>query len=197
MVWGCASRALDSERGSGDRGLVLRHASGILLAVVDGLGHGATAAEAAQSATAALERFAEPDLRRVLQNCHGRMKGTRGATMALAWIDLSTSLLSWLGMGNVAGILHRARRDPPSTPLMPQFGGIVGRHISAGNPARVRIGAGDTIVLATDGVRRGFADHVPDPRRAEVEIAEKLIAAHASDRDDALVLVARCTASQS
>jgi hypothetical protein len=196
MAWGCASRAFDSEHGTGDCSLVLKLAGGILLAVVDGLGHGAAAAEAAQSAVAALERHAAPDLRRVLERCHDEVGATRGATLGLAWMDLSTSLLTWLGVGNVAGVLHRVEPDFAGSTFMPQFRGIVGRRVPAGEAARVRLGVGDTIVLATDGVDRRFADDVPHAGRSERQIAERLIADHATNRDDALVLVARCVASR-
>jgi len=192
MAWGSASRALDPEHGMGDRSLVLKLANGVLLAVVDGLGHGKAAAEAARSATAALERHATPDLRHAVEHCHDELKATRGATLGLAWMDLSTSWLTWLGIGSVAGILHRIERDVAESPSMPQFRGIVGRRIPAGHPARVRFGVGDTLVLATDGVNRSFADDLPKAKGSERQIAERLIETHATDRDDALVLVARC-----
>jgi negative regulator of sigma-B (phosphoserine phosphatase) len=194
MAWGCASRALDPEHGMGDRSLVLKLADGFLLAVVDGLGHGKAAAEAARTATAALERHATSDLRHAVERCHEEMKPTRGATLGLAWLDLSTSWLTWLGIGSVAGALHRLERDFAGSPPMPQFRGIVGRRIPAGQPARVRVGVGDTIVLATDGVKRSFADDLPKAKGSERQIAERLIEDHASNRDDALVLVARCVA---
>jgi negative regulator of sigma-B (phosphoserine phosphatase) len=165
--------------------------------VVDGLGPGKAAAEAAQSATAALERHAAPDLRRVLERCHDEIKTTRGAALGLAWMDLSASWLTWLGIGSVAGILHRVERDFAGSPSMPQFRGIVGRRIPAGHPARVRLGVGDTIVLATDGVNRRFADETPHAKGSEMRIAERLIEDHATGRDDALVLVARCVAGPS
>jgi hypothetical protein len=193
MAWGCATRPLDPEHGSGDRSLVVRRANGILFAVVDGLGHGAAAADAAQLATESIEQYAEPDLLGVVHKCHERMRATRGATVALAWVDTGTATLTWLGIGNVAGVLHRKRHGPVSSPQMPQFGGIVGRRIYAGRPARVRVRVGDTLVVATDGVDRRFADHVPAYGKNEEQLAQRLIASHANERDDALVLVARCT----
>lgn len=196
MIWGSASRALDPENGTGDRSLVLKLAKGVLVAVVDGLGHGAAAADAARLATETIEKFAEPDLLGVIHNCHERMRATRGATVGMVWIDTSASVLTWLGIGNVAGVLHRSRHDATTSPQMPQFGGIVGRRVYAGRPARVRVRIDDTLVLATDGVGRRFADEVPRAGTSEEQIAQRLIDAHANERDDALVLVARCVSRQ-
>src|SRR2546427_6905214 len=58
IEWGVASLALPGEAESGDRHLVKPVGTGVLVAVVDGLGHGAEAAAAAQAAVAALERHA-------------------------------------------------------------------------------------------------------------------------------------------
>src|SRR5205814_9273794 len=58
IEWGVASLALPGEAESGDRHLVKPVGTGVLVAVVDGLGHGAEAASAAKAAVAALERHA-------------------------------------------------------------------------------------------------------------------------------------------
>jgi len=52
IEWGVATLALPGETQSGDRHLVKPVGSTVLVAVVDGLGHGAEAATAAQAAAA-------------------------------------------------------------------------------------------------------------------------------------------------
>ena len=62
ISWGVAEKPLQVE--SGDRYVVAPYADGVLVGVVDGMGHGAPAAEAALRATtlltASVELFAAP-----------------------------------------------------------------------------------------------------------------------------------------
>ena len=60
--WSAASRARAGEKESGDRCVVKVQADGALLAVADGLGHGAEAALAADLAVRTVERYATEPL---------------------------------------------------------------------------------------------------------------------------------------
>src|SRR2546427_4142817 len=77
IEWGVASLALPGEAESGDRHLVKPVGTGVLVAVVDGLGHGAEAAAAAQAAVAALERHATESPVPLIERCHRALQGTR------------------------------------------------------------------------------------------------------------------------
>src|SRR5256884_7303297 len=79
IEWGVASLALPGEAESGDRHLVTPVGTGVLVAVVDGLGHGAEAASAAKAAVAALERHPTESPAPLLERCHRALNGTRGA----------------------------------------------------------------------------------------------------------------------
>src|SRR5216683_1379133 len=59
IEWGVAARALPGQAVSGDLHLVKPFSKGVLLAAVDGLGHGDEATLAAQLAVTTLERNAE------------------------------------------------------------------------------------------------------------------------------------------
>lgn len=71
--------------------------------VVDGLGHGVGAADAARLAVAAFE-FA-PDLPPAtqVQAIHDALRGSRGAAVAVARIDPGRGVIAYSGIGNVAG----------------------------------------------------------------------------------------------
>src|SRR5256885_6028210 len=84
IEWGVASLALPGEAESGDRHLVKPVGTGVLVAVVDGLGHGAEAAAAAQAAVAALERHATESPVPLIERCHRALQGTRGVVMSVA-----------------------------------------------------------------------------------------------------------------
>ena len=82
---------------------------GILIAAVDGTGHGAEAAAAAKIAAATLEAHAWESPIALLLRCHDELKGTRGAVMTLAFIHLRDRTLTWLGVGNVEAVLFHGR----------------------------------------------------------------------------------------
>ena len=61
----------------------------------------------------------------------------------------------------------------------------------AGGAVLVRYG--DTVILATDGIRDGFADGLAVAGTPQM-MADAILAKHAKGNDDALVLVARYVA---
>src|SRR2546425_10541347 len=87
IEWGVASLALPGEAESGDRHLVKPVGTGVLVAVVDGLGHGAEAASAAKAAVAALERHAAETPAPLLERAPPALKGTRRAVRSGAGLS--------------------------------------------------------------------------------------------------------------
>jgi negative regulator of sigma-B (phosphoserine phosphatase) len=126
LEWGVAWRALPGESISGDQSLVRMLPHCILVGVVDALGHGREAAAAASKAIDILQRFAHEPLPSLVQRCHAELIGTRGVVMSLACFNPDESSMTWLGVGNVEGVLVSAesRPQPRSTTLLTR-GGIV------------------------------------------------------------------------
>ncbi|MFI6365488.1 SpoIIE family protein phosphatase [Nocardia sp. NPDC050630] len=193
IEWAVAGRALPGQRVSGDRGVVLDAGGGaVLFAVLDGLGHGSAAADAADRAAQVLsENRAEPlDVLMVL--CHRAMADTRGAAVSLALFGTSDTV-HWLGVGNVdcriltAGPVGLTMR---ATVLM--TGGIVGYRLPQNLPVQtVPVRPGDLLLMSTDGIVTEAADSGIDPSKSTAEITAEILARHAKDTDDALVLAAR------
>src|SRR5260370_1253817 len=130
VEWGVASLALSGQVVSGDMHVVQPFANGVLLAVVDGVGHGAAAAAAAQVAVATLRAHAHEDVLPLLERCHEALRPTRGAVLTVASCNARAGTLSWAGVGSVEGVLLRgnvkegaALRDCQYV-LLP--GGVVG-----------------------------------------------------------------------
>ena len=69
--------------------------------------------------------------------------------------------------------------------------GIVGGQLPALKPASVTLATGDLVLLATDGLRDGFAEGILPDRGDPQRLAEQVILDHATEADDALVLVVR------
>jgi len=189
--WGVATLALEGQSESGDMHMVRPLKDGALVAVVDGLGHGEEAAAAARIAVATLEAYAEEPPLSLLQRCHVALKGSRGVVMSIARFDAPRNSVTWLGVGNVEGVLHHADWSERSARAsLITRGGIVGSEVPAVQAAVIPVGPGDTLVFATDGIATDFLSDVSakeDPQR----MADHILARYGKGTDDALVLVAR------
>ncbi|MFF3223801.1 SpoIIE family protein phosphatase [Nocardia suismassiliense] len=192
IEWAVAGRALPGQRVSGDRGLILDTGGGtVLFAVLDGLGHGAPAADAADRAAQVLsENRAEPlDVLMVL--CHRAMADTRGAAVSLALFDPGDTV-RWLGVGNVESrVLTVTPAGLASRANILLTAGIVGYRLPQNlQPQTIHVRPGDLLLMSTDGIVSESADAI-DLSKSTAEITSDILAKHAKDTDDALVLAAR------
>jgi phosphoserine phosphatase RsbX len=193
IEWAAKSRPRPGENVCGDRVIAVDvNGTGALFGVLDGLGHGAEAAEAANLGVDIVQTARAEPLDALVQRCHRGLSGTRGAAMTLARIDFRTDMLSWIGIGNVAADLvakHPAGVEVRSSARL--IGGIVGyRMPDVLAPQLVPIRPGDLLVIASDGIVEDHLDDIDFAAPALV-IAEQILSNHAKDTDDALVLAAR------
>ncbi|HYY73215.1 MAG TPA: SpoIIE family protein phosphatase [Solirubrobacterales bacterium] len=197
IEWGVAELALAGQVENGDRYVVEPFADGILVAVVDGLGHGHEAATAAMLATATIKQAPFEPLTVLFARAHESLRRTRGVVMSAASFRASERTMTWLGVGSVEGLLQHAsaRRTPASETLMLRSG-VVGSHLPRLSASVLPVYAGDTLVLASDGIRRGFAEALT-PAAPPQRAAERILARCANRTDDALVLVARYLGGES
>jgi hypothetical protein len=189
--WAVATLAIEGESESGDLHVVMPFEGGALVAAIDGLGHGPEAALASRSAADALERYAHEPVTELLARCHEHLRGTRGAVITLASFNIRESKMSWVGVGNIEGTLLRAEpgdgRPRESVMLV---GGVPGHQLPSVRSNELPVAPGDTLVLATDGVRGGYLDLI-DSRDPPQKLADQLLTEYGKGTDDALVLVAR------
>ena len=191
LEWATAGVALPGETESGDLHVVKNFEGGVLAGLVDGLGHGPEAAAAARKAVAALEEHPEETLIRLVRRCHERLKGTRGVVMSLASLDTRNNSVTWLGIGNVEGILVREGSQPGSRiHRIIGWGGVVGHKLPHLRPATIQLREGDLLVFASDGIRQEFVER-SDYRDQPQQVAERICAQFGSRTDDALVLAIR------
>src|ERR1051326_253369 len=157
IAWGAAWRALPGQTVCGDLHLVKPGSDGILLGVVDGLGHGDEAIAAAKSAVATLEAHASEPLSAIVKRCHEALTKTRGAVMTVATLQPSASHLTWLGVGNVEAVLLRAGSNVKAPPVHVLLrSGIVGYQLPELSASNLSVSPGDLLVFATDGIGAGF-----------------------------------------
>jgi phosphoserine phosphatase RsbX len=189
IEWGVASAAFEGD--SGDLHVVAQVPNGALVAVMDGLGHGLEAAAAAQMAAEIIQAHLDESVLDLVRRCHEGLRNSRGVVMSLASFDTSDSSITWIGVGNVEGILLRANATAkPPREAVPMRGGVVGYNLPPLRAAMIPVSPGDTLIMATDGIRSGFVEGVGMHRRPQ-DNAELLLAKYAKRSDDALVLVAR------
>ena len=97
LEWAVCASAYPGERRSGDAYLVLGTESGVLVAVVDGLGHGSGAPDVAELALDSLRRTAGRSPSACLTACHIALRGSRGAALTLARNWFSEGRPQWSG----------------------------------------------------------------------------------------------------
>jgi negative regulator of sigma-B (phosphoserine phosphatase) len=188
---GEAGAPLAGEARSGDLAVFAPYEGGALVAVIDGLGHGAAAADASAAAAAVLAERPNDSPDALLKRCHDALRTTRGVVATLAWFDLAGRELTWTGIGNVEGRLVRAARaagDSNDSPTL--FGGVLGWSLPAVRVVRTELHPGDCLVMATDGVAADFGSSLM-PGVAAEEQAKRVLATHARGSDDALVVAVR------
>ena len=188
IEWSVASQALPGQAVSGDLHVVAPWRDGVLVGVVDGLGHGDEATAAARVAVNVLEQHAGEPLVALVQHCHRALLQTRGAVMTLVAVDPREETVSAIGVGNVEAMLRRANpRANPQRESVLLRNGVVGYQLPPLQSAELPIAVGDTVVFATDGVREDFGDLInfTDPLP---QLTRRIIAAKFRGTDDGLVL---------
>jgi phosphoserine phosphatase RsbX len=190
IEWGFAARALGGQTVSGDLHLVSTHAGGVLIAVIDGLGHGPEAAQASRVAAATLNDHLGEPIIALVEHCHVALQRTRGAVLSLATIGRDGREMTWLGVGNVDATLHRADAARSHRESLPHRGGVVGYQLPPLRASTLRLDPGDTLVFATDGIASTFNSESPIGWHPQ-DAADHILRRYGKETDDALVVVAR------
>ncbi len=157
------------------------------LVLLDGLGHGAGAAEAARVGLEAFRQ--EPTLAPAAQidRLHECMRPTRGAAAAVVQLDAGRGEVTFAGVGNTQGILDdgdRARHLGPDN-------GTLGHEVTRVRESAYPWSPNGLLMLATDGLttRLGLSAYPGLRRHAPDLVAAVLYRDFRRGRDDATVLV--------
>ena len=193
VEYGVAKFVLPGQGESGDHDLVCCNRNGILVAAIDGIGHGEEAANASKAAAALLRSSADEPIISLVERCHEKLRATRGVVMSLAFIDSAHGMMTWLGVGNVQGVLVHANRTKANAKEgLLLRAGVVGSQLPPLQTTVLPVAREDMLFFVTDGIRNGFAETLTaleNPQRA----ADRILQHYRSGNDDALVLVVRLT----
>jgi anti-sigma regulatory factor (Ser/Thr protein kinase) len=177
------------EEVSGDNWAVHIDETSASLIIADGLGHGILAAEASAEAIAAFRAHADSTPVVALDQVHRRLRGTRGAAVAIAQIDLATRKLKYAGVGNICGVIAGGPR-PQS---MVSHNGTAGHEARKLQEFSYEMPAQWTLIMHSDGITTSWnLDSYPGLIHFHPSIIAGVLYRDASrHRDDACVVVVK------
>jgi len=178
----------------GDAWTVKRIPDGLIILVVDGLGHGILAAEAANEAVRIVEESQSISPLALLQDCHDALKKTRGAAVAIAAIDQRKQTLSFAGLGNISGSIL----TPQSSRGLTSHNGTVGHQMHRSQEFTLPWTQESLLIMHSDGLgsRWNLSDYPGLWTREANTIAAVLYRDFTRGRDDTTVLVGKSGAWQ-
>jgi serine phosphatase RsbU (regulator of sigma subunit) len=171
----------------GDAWRVSQSGERVSLLVVDGLGHGPLAFEAAEAVAAIFEKSPFDAPRAHIEAAHASISSTRGAAMAVAQIDLQAGKLTYAGVGNIAGSLIRAGA---SRGLF-SHNGIVGHQLRKVQEFEYPFDAQSILIMHSDGLQTRWSldKYSGLVRQCAPVIAGVLYRDFKRGRDDATIVV--------
>lgn len=175
------------EEAIGDAYCVLEREDFVLVAAIDGLGHGIEAQEAAHRAIATIEAHPELTPKQLLERLHDALRGTRGAVAAIARLEHASKSLIFAGLGNIEARLVSATKT--YRPM--SVNGIVGHHTRSLRQDAFPYEPGDLLILHSDGISDRFELTARARERDPQMLANQIAHAHGRAHDDQLLLILR------
>jgi anti-sigma regulatory factor (Ser/Thr protein kinase) len=185
---GVINVAAPGETASGDSWALLHGARGPSILVVDGLGHGTAARQAAVAAVQTAERQRGLAPAEYIAAIHRVLQSTRGAALAVAEIDLAGQQVVFAGVGNISGVII----DGNGNHSMPSMNGTVGHEMRRVQEFRAPFVQGAMLIMHSDGIQtRWRLDQYPGIRPRDPSLAGGVIFRDfLRGRDDATIVTA-------
>jgi hypothetical protein len=157
--------------------------------VVDGLGHGDLAADAAREAERVLSGAKQDSLGEIVQDMHSALKKTRGAALGVAKIQFEKTLLSYAGVGNISASIVAMG----SSRSIASHNGTVGHQMPRVQEFTYPWNSDSILVMHSDGLvtRWNLEDYPGIWNKRPCVIAAILHRDFYRGRDDVTVLVAK------
>lgn len=201
-IWASSTRPVDGcdvgaicvpkrgEEVSGDAWALVSERGRASLVVLDGLGHGQLAADAAHRGLRTHRQHATLSPSELLRALHADLAGTRGAAVSAVEVARSERRVTFAGLGNVTGGIVDDDRVRRFTPL----NGTVGTQLPRLQSFDHAVEPGALVVLHSDGLgsKWDLARYPGLLRKPAAIIAGALYRDAHRDRDDATVVVLRC-----
>ncbi len=185
----------DGESICGDAAVIVSLEHGLLIGVIDGLGHGQPAYAVSSIAEEWLKSHADIDVAEVADRLSEHLKGTDGAAIGLCFLEHETGLAHFAGIGNtVLRTFGRARES-----RLVSRDGIAGRTAVRAKAYSTQLQPGDLLLLYSDGISTQFRlEQYPTLLNEEpATLARSIVTRLARRYDDAACIAARWQAELS
>jgi hypothetical protein len=162
----------------------------LLLAAIDGVGHGREAAAITAKIISCLSNNYHLDLVSLVRKCHETARYSRGAAIGIGLLDRPKSQISYIGVGNVEMQVSTSQKKK----MFINNNGLLGHNVPATLQTKgCAYFPGDVIAVTSDGIDKRFS--IFNALRADSfeagSFTESVIADFGLERDDATVIVAR------
>jgi len=185
------------EKNSGDCTVVCNRDDLIMIAIVDVLGHGDDASIVANKISHFLQKTEARKLTFILEGLHKKLHGELGAAIGICFINKSSGILSYAGIGNTQIKLYNEGPTgivPHKKSSLISKEGVVGERMHTVFEQEVQLEKRDLILLSTDGLKTNVTpSSIPlnDKKRAE-KMAENMVLKFGKEFDDASCIIITC-----
>jgi anti-sigma regulatory factor (Ser/Thr protein kinase) len=186
---GVVSIPVKGETKCGDGYVLQLEASRSLYMMVDGLGHGVGANEAATEAMASVRQNSCETATEMVRVAHDALKKTRGAAMSVALVDHDRKICTYAGVGNVTGVLVAGTSSRTMVSQNGTLGAVLPRTIQE---YTYPIEPNTLLLMFSDGLntRAELGSYAGVQHRHPMVMAGLLYRDFTRRRDDATVMVA-------
>lgn len=149
VPYGALRVAMRHEVACGDAWHLRATPGQVVVSLIDGLGHGPLASDAAEAGIQAVAQSTATTAPDLIAAMHAAMAGSRGGAAAVACVDVATGALQFAGVGNISASVCEATtaRGLASHP------GIVGVQFRRAQPFSLHANAGTLLLLHSDGLQ--------------------------------------------
>jgi anti-sigma regulatory factor (Ser/Thr protein kinase) len=185
---GAVCLPVGSEEVPGDAWDASDSPTGLRFLVVDGVGHGPDAAQAAARVVKVFRAGLDQTLPTLLEWMHDALRALRGAVVAIAEVDRAQSLLRFVGVGNVAASLWGG----PRPQNLVSMNGTLGHGAFHARLFTYPLSGQTLLVMHSDGLatRWNLEDYAGLLARDPAIVAGVLYRDYTRGRDDVTVLAA-------
>ncbi len=156
------------------------------IAVIDGLGHGDGAAQAAEKAVHIFSESPFDSPKALLDRMHKELNGTRGAAAAIAQIDHQSGQLTFIGVGNITCRIYSRYQSKGCVSAQ----GIVGGQVGSVKEYNYDFANDAILLIYTDGIKSA-ASLEPTDAKSSLLQASEIYRDFCRLTDDSTIVVAK------
>jgi anti-sigma regulatory factor (Ser/Thr protein kinase) len=153
--------------------------------VVDGLGHGADAADASRQARSAFEQSPFEDARKIVARINTELSGSRGAALAITQIEQRSNTLNYVGVGNITSRVYAYYSSTGCVSTQ----GIVGEKIGTPVEYTYDWAPGSILLMHSDGIKSSATLEAGKTGKSALMLAAEIYRDYYRGNDDATVVV--------